>query len=57
MIDIFYEKNIILTLSLADEPNKLGSSTKHAETFKRTLSRLFEMTKVEWNKSVVLTNI
>ena len=47
MIDIFYEKNIILTLSLADEPNKLGSSTKHAETFKRTLSRLFEMTKVE----------
>ena len=40
------KKKIILTLSLADNLNLLGSSKKHAETFKRTLSRLFEMTKV-----------
>ena len=46
LIDILYEKKIILTLSLADNLNLLGSSKKHAETFKRTLSRLFEMTKV-----------
>jgi len=46
LIDILYEKKIILTLSLADNLNLLGSSKKHAATFKRTLSRLFEMTKV-----------
>ena len=46
LIDILYEKKIILTLSLADYLNLLGSSKIHAEAFKRTLSRLFEMTKV-----------
>ena len=46
LIDILYEKKIILTLSLADNLNLLGSSKIHAEAFKRTLSRLFEMTKV-----------
>ena len=46
LIDILYEKKIILTLSLANNLNLLGSSKKHAEAFKRTLSRLFEMTKV-----------
>ena len=45
LIDILYEKKIILTLSLADNLNLLGSSKIHAEAFKRTLSRLFEMTK------------
>ena len=46
LIDILYEKKIILTLSLADYLNLLGSSKIHAEAFKRTLSRLFEMTKI-----------
>jgi len=46
LIDILYEKKIILTLSLADNLNLLGSSKIHAEAFKRTLSRLFEMTKI-----------
>ena len=46
LIDILYEKDIILTISLAKELSNLGSSPKHLEVFKRTISRLFEMTKV-----------
>jgi len=46
LVDILYEKKISLTLSLANNLNSLGSSKKHLEIFKRTLSRLFEMTKI-----------
>jgi len=45
LIDIFYEKRIALTLSLADKLSNIGSSQKNSESFKRTLSRLHEMTK------------
>ena len=45
LIDILYEKKIILTLSLEESLNNLGSSKKHSTTFKRTVSRMFEMTK------------
>ena len=45
LIDIFYEKKILLTLSITNELNKMSSSIKHAEIFKRTISRLFEMIK------------
>ena len=45
MIDIFYEKKITLTLSLDENISNLSSSHKHSEVFKRTTSRLFEMTK------------
>ena len=38
------KKKISLTLSLKCELNKLVSSKKHSETFKRTVSRLYEMT-------------
>jgi len=44
LIDIMYEKKIILTLSLASKLEKLKSSKKHIEIFKRTTSRLYEMT-------------
>ena len=44
LIDIFYEKNIKLTISCEDKLENLGSSKLHKETFKRTLSRLYEMT-------------
>ena len=44
LIDIFYEKNISLSLSLESDLKSLGSSKKHSEIFKRTLSRLIEMT-------------
>ncbi len=44
LIDIFYEKKISLTLSLNCMLDKLGTSNKHSKIFKRTLSRLYEMT-------------
>ena len=44
LIDIFYEKKIELTISCEKNLGKLGSSQLHKETFKRTLSRLYEMT-------------
>jgi len=44
LIDILYEKKITLTLSMNSELNKIGTSKKHSETFKRTTSRLYEMT-------------
>jgi len=46
LIDILYEKKINLTLSLANDLKLLGSSKKNSEVFKRTISRLFEMTKI-----------
>ena len=46
LIDIFYEKKINLTISVASDLKNLGSSKKHSEVFKRTLSRLHEMTKI-----------
>ena len=45
MVDIFYEKKIKLTLSIQENLNNLSSSNKHSEVFKRTISRMFEMTK------------
>jgi len=45
MIDIFYEKEIRLILSIEENFNNLSSSNKHSEVFKRTISRMFEMTK------------
>ena len=45
LIDILYEKKIILSLSLESDLNNLGSSIKHLQTFKRTTSRLVELTK------------
>ena len=45
LVDILYEKKITLSLSLANDLNNLGSSKKHLQTFKRTTSRLIELTK------------
>ena len=45
LIDILYEKNVRLTLSLEDSLDNLGSSKKHSTIFIRTVSRMFEMTK------------
>ena len=44
LVDILYEK-ILLSLSLADDLKNLGSSKKHFKIFKRTTSRLIELTK------------
>ena len=44
LIDSLYEKKISLTISLNCTLDKLGTSKKHSKIFKRTLSRLYEMT-------------
>ena len=49
LIDILYEKKIILTLSMEDDISNLGTSKKHSETFKRTTSRLYEMTASKYS--------
>ena len=46
LIDILYEKKISLSISIEKDLKNLGSSKKHSEAFKRTLSRLHEMTKI-----------
>ena len=45
LIDILYEKKISLSISIANNLVSLDSSKKHSKLFKRTLSRLYEMTK------------
>ena len=45
LIDILYEKKIRLTLSLEENLDNLSSSKKHSTIFKRTVSRMVEMTK------------
>ena len=44
LIDILYDKKISLTLSMESELEKISSSRRHSEVFKRTVSRLYEMT-------------
>ena len=44
LIDIIYEKKVKLTISSASSLNKLTSSNSLLEPFKRTLSRLYELT-------------
>ena len=44
LIDILYDKKISLTLSMASELKNMNSSKKHSEVFKRTVSRLYQMT-------------
>ena len=44
LIDILYDKKISLTLSMESELEKISSSRRHSEMFKRTVSRLYEMT-------------
>ena len=47
LIDILYEKKIQLTLSLESNLENLETSKKHLEIFKRTISRLHEMTLIK----------
>ena len=44
LIDILYDKKKSLTLSMETDLKKITSSKKHKEIFKRTVSRLYEMT-------------
>ena len=45
LIDILYEKKVMLSLSVARDLKNIGSSKKHFQSFKRTTSRLIELTK------------
>ena len=49
LIDILYEKKIILFISISSNLDSLGSSTRLKDAFKRTLSRLYELTSPEVN--------
>ena len=44
LIDILYEKRIFLIVSMENSLEKIGSSQNLVEPFKRTLSRLHELT-------------
>ena len=44
LIDILYDKKISLTLSMESELEKISSSKNILKYFKRTVSRLYEMT-------------
>ena len=49
LIDVFYEKKIYLMISMESSFDKIGSSHKLERTFKRTLSRLIELTAFKNN--------
>ena len=44
LIDIFYEKKIPLLVSSNFKPSELGTSTRLESPFKRTISRIYELT-------------
>ena len=49
LIDILYEKKIPLAISVSSNFNDLGSSISLKEPFKRTISRLYELTSPRMN--------
>lgn len=49
LIDILYEKKIPLLISISTNLDNLGSSSNLKEPFKRTLSRIYELTSPEVN--------
>jgi len=46
LIDIIYEKKVNLTISSVSNLNKLTSAKSLSEPFKRTISRLYELTSI-----------
>ena len=46
LIDIIYEKKVNLTISSDLNLNKLTSAKSLSEPFKRTISRLYELTSI-----------
>ena len=49
LIDILYEKNIPLMISSKSQLNLIRSSKSLANVFKRTISRLYELTSIKYN--------
>jgi cell division protein ZapE len=49
LIDIIYEKKIPLMITALVDLNSIKSSKSISETFKRTVSRLYELTSIKYN--------
>ena len=49
LIDILYEKKIPLMITSQINLNSINSSKKMLEPFKRTISRLYELTSISYN--------
>ena len=49
LIDIIYEKNISLLISSKSQLNLISSSKNLKDVFKRTISRLHELTSKKYN--------
>ena len=49
LIDILYEKNIPLMITSKSKLNLISSSKSLEDVFKRTISRLYELTSVKYN--------
>ena len=49
LIDIFYEKKVLLTIRSENDLNLLESSKGLMDPFKRTISRLHELTSADYN--------
>ena len=49
LIDILYEKKVPLLISIASNLESLGSTKNLKQSFKRTLSRLYELTSPDMN--------
>ena len=49
LIDILYEKKIPLIVSVVSNLNNLGSAHSLEKSFKRTISRLYELTSSDIN--------
>jgi len=49
LIDILYEKNVPLMITSKSELNLISSSKNLVDIFKRTISRLYELTSVKYN--------
>ena len=49
LIDILYEKNVPLMITSKSQLNLISSSKNLKDVFKRTISRLYELTSVKYN--------
>ena len=49
LIDILYEKKIPLMISSESQLNLISSSKSLENVFKRTISRLYELTSIKYN--------
>ena len=50
LIDILYEKNVPLMITSKSQLNLISSSKNLEDVFKRTISRLYELTSIKYNK-------